>query len=150
MTKMNDLAAAIAEKEGISVRKAENFLSTMVRVMNEALDKDKLLKMKGLGTFKVTSISARESVDVNSGERIVIEGHEKVSFIPDATMRDFVNKPFAQFETVIVNEGVDFEAIDEKFGLISEVTDEKSQLVKKENTDHEAKPVDREAKPVDR
>ncbi len=115
MVRITDLAAAIAAKHHISQREAERFLTRMVEVMNNALRYDKQLKIKGLGTFKVASVSPRESVNIHTGERIVIEGREKISFTPDAVMRDWVNRPFAQFETVVVNDGVDFDDIDRKY-----------------------------------
>ena len=115
MVRISDIAAALAAKHYISQREAERFLTKMVDVMNDALRYDKQLKIKGLGTFKVSAISARESVNIHTGERIVIEGREKITFTPEAIMRDWVNKPFAQFETVVVNDGVDFDDIDRKY-----------------------------------
>lgn len=109
MIKLHDFAARLAEKHSLSQEEVERFLSQMVHVMGEGLRSDKSLKIKGLGTFKVVPVNARESVDVNTGERIRIEGREKVSFTPETAMRDLVNKPFAQFETVVLNDGVDFE-----------------------------------------
>lgn len=109
MIKLHDFAARLAEKYSLSQEEVERFLSQMVHVMGEGLRSDKTLKIKGLGTFKVVPVNARESVDVNTGERIRIEGREKVSFTPETAMRDLVNKPFAQFETVVLNDGVDFE-----------------------------------------
>ena len=109
MIKLHDFAARLAEKHSLSQEEVERFLSQMVHVMGEGLRSDKTLKIKGLGTFKVVPVNARESVDVNTGERIRIEGREKVSFTPETSMRDLVNKPFAQFETVVLNDGVDFE-----------------------------------------
>ncbi|MDY6248282.1 MAG: HU family DNA-binding protein [Prevotella sp.] len=109
MIKLHDFAARLAEKHSLSQEEVERFLSQMVHVMGEGLRSDKTLKIKGLGTFKVVPVNARESVDVNTGERIRIEGREKVSFTPETAMRDLVNKPFAQFETVVLNDGVDFE-----------------------------------------
>ena len=109
MIKLHDFAARLAEKHSLSQEEVERFLSQMVHVMGEGLRSDKSLKIKGLGTFKVVPVNARESVDVNTGERIRIEGREKVSFTPETSMRDLVNKPFAQFETVVLNDGVDFE-----------------------------------------
>ena len=105
MIKLHDFAARLAEKHSLSQEEVERFLSQMVHVMGEGLRSDKTLKIKGLGTFKVVPVNARESVDVNTGERIRIEGREKVSFTPETAMRDLVNKPFAQFETVVLNEG---------------------------------------------
>lgn len=111
------LAKSISSKRGLTQAEAERFVSKMFEVANEGLQEDKLLKMKWLGTFKVAAIKDRESVDVNTGERIVIEGRDKISFTPDNILKEIVNKPFAQFETVVVNDGVDFSDIDEKFSL---------------------------------
>ena len=111
------LAKSISSKHGLTQAEAERFVSKMFEVANEGLHEDKLLKIKWLGTFKVTPVKDRESVDVNTGERIVIEGRDKISFTPDNILKEIVNKPFAQFETVVVNDGVDFSDIDEKFSL---------------------------------
>lgn len=110
-----DLAQRLAEKSGISLQDAELFIRKMFDVANEGLQSDKLVKMKWLGTFKVMAVKDRESVDVNTGERIIIEGRDKISFTPDNILKEIVNKPFAQFETVVVNDGVDFDEIDRKF-----------------------------------
>ena len=112
---LNDLAQRLAEKSGISLQDAELFIRKMFDVANEGLQSDKLVKMKWLGTFKVMAVKDRESVDVNTGERIIIEGRDKISFTPDNILKEIVNKPFAQFETVVVNDGVDFDEIDRKF-----------------------------------
>lgn len=112
---LNDLAQRLAEKSGISLQDAELFIRKMFDVANEGLQSDKLVKMKWLGTFKVMAVKDRESVDVNTGERIIIEGRDKISFTPDNILKEIVNKPFAQFETVVVNDGVDFYEIDRKF-----------------------------------
>ena len=112
---LNDLAQRLAEKSGISLQDAELFIRKMFDVANEGLQSDKLVKMKWLGTFKVMAVKDRESVDVNTGERILIEGRDKISFTPDNILKEIVNKPFAQFETVVVNDGVDFDEIDRKF-----------------------------------
>lgn len=112
---LNDLAQHLAEKSGISLQDAELFIRKMFDVANEGLQSDKLVKMKWLGTFKVMAVKDRESVDVNTGERIIIEGRDKISFTPDNILKEIVNKPFAQFETVVVNDGVDFDEIDRKF-----------------------------------
>lgn len=128
MIKLHDFAARLAEKHSISREEAERFLTEMVGVMGEGLSSDKILKIKGLGTFKVVAVNARESVDVNTGERIRIEGREKVSFTPDASMRDLVNRPFAQFETVVLNDGIDFETEN-----IEENLDDESTEVPTEN-----------------
>ena len=113
-TALQLIADTVAKKHKITVKEAEKFVSAIFDVVNEGLKTDKLVKVKGLGTFKVQSVKPRESVNVNTGERVLIEGHEKVSFTPDATMKEFVNKPFAQFETVVLNDGVDFADIESK------------------------------------
>ena len=112
---LSDLVQRLAEKSGISLQDAELFIRKMFDVANEGLQSDKLVKMKWLGTFKVMAVKDRESVDVNTGERIIIEGRDKISFTPDNILKEIVNKPFAQFETVVVNDGVDFDEIDRKF-----------------------------------
>lgn len=112
---LSDLAQRLAEKSGISLQDAELFIRKMFDVANEGLQSDKLVKMKWLGTFKVMAVKDRESVDVNTGERIIIEGRDKISFTPDNILKEIVNKPFAQFETVVVNDCVDFDEIDRKF-----------------------------------
>lgn len=117
---LSDLAQRLAEKSGISQQDAELFIRKMFDVANEGLQSDKLVKMKWLGTFKVMAVKDRESVDVNTGERIIIEGRDKISFTPDNILKEIVNKPFAQFETVVVNDGVDFDEIDRKFENVEE------------------------------
>ena len=123
----------LTSKMGLEVAEAEAFITAMFKVVNEGLKEDKLVKIKGLGTFKLTKVSARESVDVNTGERIVIEGREKISFTPDNYMRDLVNSPFSQFETVVLSDGVDFSAIDEKYAL-NELEDDSSLLLSNEDS----------------
>ena len=112
---LNVLADKLAEKSGLSQIESELFIRKMFDVCHQGLDADKMVKMRWLGTFKVTSVKDRESVDVNTGERILIEGRDKISFTPDNILKEIVNKPFAQFETVVVNEGVDFDSIDKKY-----------------------------------
>lgn len=133
MSKNSFLIDMLTSKMGLEVVEAEAFITTMFKVVNEGLKEDKLVKIKGLGTFKLTKVSARESVDVNTGERIVIEGREKISFTPDNYMRDLVNSPFSQFETVVLSDGVDFSAIDEKYAL-NELEDESSLLLSNEDS----------------
>ena len=123
----------LTSKMGLEVAEAEAFITAMFKVVNEGLKEDKLVKIKGLGTFKLTKVSARESVDVNTGERIVIEGREKISFTPDNYMRDLVNSPFSQFETVVLSDGVDFSATDEKYAL-NELEDDSSLLLSNEES----------------
>lgn len=115
MSKITDLASLLAEKHGISHKEAEMFVSLLFDIAKGALHAQKQVKIKGLGTFKLTSVSSRESIDVNTGQRILIEGRDKVSFAPDAAMKNLVNRPFAQFETVILKDDVDFTDIDKKY-----------------------------------
>jgi len=106
---IQDLAAVLVERNSLSAKEAQQFVAAIFDVIQEGVEKDRLVKVKGLGTFKVIDVEARESVNVNTGERVVIEGHPKVSFTPDVTMKELVNKPFSGFETVILNDGVDFD-----------------------------------------
>lgn len=114
-TGIKELASSLTDKHGLNKTDAERFVTAIFEVINDGLKQDKLVKVKGLGSFKIVGIAARKSVDVNTGEPIVIEGRDKISFTPDAALRDEVNKPFSQFETVAVNDGVDFVAIDKEF-----------------------------------
>lgn len=125
------LAKAVASKRGLTLAEAERFIATMFEVAGDGIQEDKLLKMKWLGTFKITSVKDRESVDVNTGERILIEGRDKISFTPDNILKEIINKPFAQFETVVVNDGIDFSDIDEKFANM-EREEEELQLQKEQ------------------
>ena len=125
------LAKAVASKRGLTQAEAERFIATMFEVAGAGIQEDKLLKMKWLGTFKITSVKDRESVDVNTGERILIEGRDKISFTPDNILKEIINKPFAQFETVVVNDGIDFSDIDEKFANM-EREEEELQLQKEQ------------------
>lgn len=109
---ITDLAGVIAKQRKLSTKDVEKFISAMFLVVDKGLDADRLVKIKGLGTFKVTSVKPRESINVNTGARVVIEGHDKVSFTPDTSMRDLINKPFAQFETVVLKDDVDFSDIE--------------------------------------
>ena len=109
MTNIKDLARFLVEKHGIKLADAELFISLMTEIINEGVHRERQVKIKGLGTFKLTSVSSRESIDVNTGERIVIEGRDKLSFAPDNAMKELVNQPFSQFETVVVNDGVELE-----------------------------------------
>ena len=111
----SDLAKVLMEKHELDKADAERFVALMFDILNNGLRQDKLVKIKGLGTFKVISVSSRKSVDVNTGKPIIIEGRDKISFTPDNTLRDKVNAPFAQFDTVVINDGVDFSAIDKSF-----------------------------------
>ena len=113
---LNILGKLLADKSGLSQVEAELFIRKMFDVCNQGLDADKQVKIKWLGTFKVQATKDRESINVNTGERFTIEGRDKLTFTPDNILKEIVNKPFAQFETVVVNDGVDFDEIDEKFG----------------------------------
>lgn len=116
MAKVNDFASELTSRYGLSAEEADGFVAMMFDVMREELNApDRQVKVKGLGTFKVTSVGARASVDVNTGERIILEGRNKISFTPEVLLRDRVNRPFVQFETVVLNDGVDFSDIDREF-----------------------------------
>ena len=121
---IQEIAAILSYKNGLKKKDAERFATTMFEVVKDGLEADRLVKIKGLGTFKVIDIEARESVNINTGERVLIEGHGKVTFTPDSTMKELVNKPFSQFETVVLNEGVEFD-------------DDLSNTVETGNTDEE-------------
>lgn len=138
---LNVLGKKLAEKTGLSQQEAELFIKKMFDVVNEGLQDDKQVKVKWLGTFKVTSVKDRESVDVNTGERIVIDGRDKISFTPDNILKEIVNKPFAQFETVVVNDGVEFDEIDKKFEAEEQMNENqqteesKEQMVENQQTE---------------
>lgn len=136
------LAKAVASKRGLTQAEAERFIATMFEVAGDGIQEDKLLKMKWLGTFKITSVKDRESVDVNTGERILIEGRDKISFTPDNILKEIINKPFAQFETVVVNDGIDFSDIDEKFANMAR--EEEELQLQKEQECHDEEVVQEE------
>lgn len=145
------LAKAVASKRGLTQAEAERFIATMFEVAGAGIQEDKLLKMKWLGTFKITSVKDRESVDVNTGERILIEGRDKISFTPDNILKEIINKPFAQFETVVVNDGVDFSDIDEKFANMEreeelQLQKEQELQLQKEQESHDEEVVQEEQK----
>ena len=104
-----ELASTLQERRQLNKKEASQFVNEMFRIIQESLDQDKLVKVKGLGTFRIIDVEDRESVNVNTGDRVLIEGHGKITFTPDALMKELVNKPFSQFETVVLNEGVDFD-----------------------------------------
>jgi len=121
MAKVNDFARELSDKYGLSLSDASDFIGAMFDVVNEELDDtDSSVKIKGFGTFKVSAVSARASVDVNTGERIIIDGRNKISFTPEVLLRDRVNRPFVQFETVVLNDGVDFSEIDDEMDELSD------------------------------
>lgn len=138
---ISELASKLMEKHGLKRTEAELFIRQFVGVINDGLKNDKSVKVKGLGTFKVQAVSARKSVDVNTGEAIVIEGRDKISFTAEAVMRDLVNAPFAQFETVIVNDGVDFSEIDAKHEADNTEAEEPAPAVVEQAPTVEPKPT---------
>ena len=123
MNKYGRLSEMLMSKFNISEQESNNFIAEMFKLIEDALKTDKQVKVKGLGTFKLTTVNARESVDVNTGERIVIESREKISFSPDTSLSDLVNSPFAQFETVVLNDGVDFSEIDNYYSKLETAND---------------------------
>lgn len=113
MNKISDLASVLVTKYGLTQKEAELFVTNMFAVIDSGLQSnDKQVKVKGLGTFKIQSVNARESVNVNTGERIIIEGRNKISFTPETSLKNRVNQPFSQFETVVINDGVDFSELE--------------------------------------
>ena len=148
MTNIKDLARFLVEKHGIKLADAELFISLMTEIINEGVHRERQVKIKGLGTFKLTSVSSRESIDVNTGERIVIEGRDKLSFAPDNAMKELVNQPFSQFETVVVNDGVELE--DEYKEQVEETTpaDEKKEIVEEKAVEEIELPREEPVKPI--
>lgn len=131
---LQDIINLLCEKQGMTPKDAETFVRTMFDLIEEALTNDKYIKIKGLGTFKLTEVNSRESVHVNTGERIEIQGHSKVSFTPDTSMKELINKPFSHFETVVLNEGVELEdTVIEEEGT-SESTEVSETTIKVEET----------------
>ena len=110
---IQDLASAIVERWHIGKKEASMFVNELFFVIQKSLDEDKIVKVKGLGTFKIIDVDDRESVNVNTGDRVLIEGHGKITFTPDTLMKELVNKPFSQFETVVLKDGVDFNGVEE-------------------------------------
>ena len=148
MTNIKDLARFLVEKHGIKMADAELFISLMTEIINEGVHRERQVKIKGLGTFKLTSVSSRESIDVNTGERIVIEGRDKLSFAPDNAMKELVNQPFSQFETVVVNDGVELE--DEYKEQVEETTpaDEKKEIVEEKAVEEIELPREEPVEPI--
>lgn len=144
MAKVNDFARELSEKYGLSLGDASDFVSAMFDVVKEELDgADSSVKIKGFGTFKVSAVGARASVDVNTGERIIIDGRNKISFTPEVLLRDRVNRPFVQFETVVLNDGVDFSEIDEESEEeLDSVTETEPQGVQLSSTAPTSQPTD--------
>ena len=144
MAKVNEFARELSEKYGLSLGDASDFVSAMFDVVKEELDgADSSVKIKGFGTFKVSAVGARASVDVNTGERIIIDGRNKISFTPEVLLRDRVNRPFVQFETVVLNDGVDFSEIDEESEEeLDSVTETEPQGVQLSPTAPTSQPTD--------
>lgn len=111
---IQDIAKTLMERNDLSKKEASAFVNVMFETIKQALERDRIVKVKGLGTFKIIDVDARESVNVNTGERVLIEGHDKITFVPDPLMKELVNKPFSQFETVVLKDGVDFEDMEGK------------------------------------
>ncbi len=120
---IQELAAVLTAKSGLKKKEAERFATTIFDVVKESLLTDRIVKIKGLGTFKIIDIESRESINVNTGERMLIEGHNKITFTPDTTMKELVNRPFSQFETVILNDGVDFDDFNDQADITGEAED---------------------------
>ena len=148
MTNIKDLARFLVEKHGIKLADAELFISLMTEIINEGVHRERQVKIKGLGTFKLTSVSSRESIDVNTGERIVIEGRDKLSFAPDNAMKELVNQPFSQFETVVVNDGVELE--DEYKEQVEETApaEEKKEIVEEKAMEEVEFPCEEPVEPI--
>ena len=123
---ITQLATILVKKNGISNDEALKFVTAIFDIVKEGLETDKLVKIKGFGTFKIIDVDPRESVNVNTGERVLINGHQKITFTPDSVMKEMVNRPFAQFETVVLNDGVDFSDID-KLSNINENIDKQEE-----------------------
>ncbi len=111
---IQQLATILVKKNGLSNDDATKFVNAIFDIVKEGLETDKIVKIKGFGTFKIIDVDPRESVNVNTGERVLINGHQKITFTPDSVMKEMVNRPFAQFETVVLNDGVDFSDIDKQ------------------------------------
>lgn len=148
MTNIKDLARFLVEKHGIKLADAELFIALMTEIINEGVHRERQVKIKGLGTFKLTSVSSRESIDVNTGERIVIEGRDKLSFAPDNAMKELVNQPFSQFETIVVNDGVELE--DEYKDQVEETApaEEKKEIVEEKAVEEVEFPREESVKPI--
>ena len=148
MTNIKDLARFLVEKHGIKLADAELFIALMTEIINEGVHRERQVKIKGLGTFKLTSVSSRERIDVNTGERIVIEGRDKLSFAPDNAMKELVNQPFSQFETVVVNDGVELE--DEYKEQVEETApaEEKKEIVEEKAVEEIELPREEPVEPI--
>lgn len=123
-TTLQDLIGLLAQRHQMETTDAEVFVKTVLSLIEEALEKDKYVKIKGLGTFKLIEIEERESVDINTGERIRIQSHSRISFLPDSSLRELVNKPFSHFETVVLNENTHFDDLEETSAVEKEDAEE--------------------------
>ena len=141
----NELADVLAKKHKIDRKAAQQFVASLVNVIQAGLDKDRQVKVKGLGTFKVVEVDPRESVNVNTGERLLIEGHSKLVFVPELTMKDLVNRPFSQFETVILNDGVVFDDMQSDTVVENEQDDDAKP---QEEQETESPAVEQETEPM--
>jgi putative integration host factor IHF alpha subunit len=148
MTNIKDLARFLVEKHGIKLADAELFISLMTEIINEGVHRERQVKIKGLGTFKLTSVSSRESIDVNTGERIVIEGRDKLSFAPDNAMKELVNQPFSQFETVVVNDGVELEDEYKEQAEETAPAEEKKEIVEEKAVEEIELPREEPVEPI--
>lgn len=148
MNKLSEFAAVLTDKYGLSQKDALRFVGLMLDVVRDGLQQERQLKIKGLGTFKVTGVESRESVDVNTGERIVIEGRDKISFTPETALKERVNSPFAQFSTVVLGDGVDFSSIDAKYEEQEETAAAKSEGEERNTETKEIMKPDQPAAPA--
>lgn len=136
-----ELASTLQERRQLNKKEASQFVNEMFRIIQESLDQDKLVKVKGLGTFRIIDVEDRESVNVNTGDRVLIEGHGKITFTPDALMKELVNKPFSQFETVVLNEGVDFDDATLDENTIAEPAPEAPAIDGPAPSEHSSEPI---------
>ena len=149
---ITQLATILVKKNGISNDEALKFVTAIFDIVKEGLETDKLVKIKGFGTFKIIDVDPRESVNVNTGERVLINGHQKITFTPDSVMKEMVNRPFAQFETVVLNDGVDFSDIDklsninENIDKQEETQEEFQEIIQEEEEKKEREEIEKKKK----
>ena len=147
---IQEIAKVLVAKNGLEPSQANRFATELFAIIQERLEKNDLVKVKGLGTFKVITVDARESVSVRTGGRVMIEEHSKITFTPDATMKELVNKPFSQFETVVLNDNVEFDDLKEQpaDGEFEDTKDDltEAELVQLEKDEEE--PVVQQEEPV--
>lgn len=146
---MSDLAVELMALHGLTKREAQQFLSDFVEIIQEGVARDRMVKIRGLGTFKVIGVEARESVNVNTGERVTIDGHSKLTFSPDASLKELVNKPFSQFDTVVLNDGVTFDDLAEADAIDEPSVEEPSVDIEEPSVDIEEPSVDIEEPSVE-